>query len=144
MLVRDVMSAPVFTIREDKTLRVADEIMNWAHIRHVPVVDAKGRLVGILSHRDLLSAAISTLAVGISNVERAQRMASTDVRKIMKQPIAVIAPGDSVQQAAHQLLSRKIGCLPVIEDDKLVGIVTAADLLRLVEKYRPKAGGPAE
>jgi CBS domain-containing protein len=58
MVVRDVMSTPVFTIREDKHLRAVEEIMKWAHIRHVPVVDVGGRLVGIISHRDLLARAL--------------------------------------------------------------------------------------
>ena len=71
MLVHDLMSKPVFTVREDKHLRVVDEVMKWNHIRHVPVVDAGGRVVGINSHRDLLAAAVSTLAVRISQVERA-------------------------------------------------------------------------
>lgn len=76
MVVRDLMSSPVFTIREDKRLRAVEEIMQWAHVRHVPVVDAEGRLVGIVSHRDLLAAAVSSLAIKISQAERAQHLAA--------------------------------------------------------------------
>ena len=56
MRVRNLMSLPVFTIREDKRLRAVEEIMQWAHICHVPVADASGRPVGIICNRDLLGA----------------------------------------------------------------------------------------
>ncbi len=133
MLVRDLMSSPVFTIRDDKRLQAAGEIMKWAHVRHVPVVDAKGSLVGIVSHRDLLAAAVSTLAIKISQAERTQHLAASEVRQIMHEPTATIGPAERVQDAARLLRSHKIGCLPVVDEGKLVGIVTEADLLGIVE-----------
>jgi CBS domain-containing protein len=134
MLVRDLMSKPVFTIREDKHLRAVEEIMKWAHIRHVPVVDAGGRLVGIISHRDLLAAAVSTLATKISQVERGQHLAAIEARSLMHKPAATIGPGEAVQRAAHLMREYKFGCLPVVDDDRLVGIITEADLLGIVER----------
>ncbi len=134
MQVRDVMSSPVFTIRDDKRLRVVEEIMKWAHVRHVPVVDGGGRLVGILSHRDLMQAAVSSLAVRISEVERAQHLSATEVRTIMRRSPTTIGPAESVQRAAHLMRSRQVGCLPVVEGDQLVGIITEADLLAIVER----------
>lgn len=83
MIVRDLMSAPVFSIREDKRLLAAQEIMNWAHIRHVPVVDTQGVLTGILSHRDLLGAAVSSLAVRIAEAERRQDLAAKQVKNVV-------------------------------------------------------------
>jgi CBS domain-containing protein len=139
MIVGDVMSKPVFTIRVDKHLRAVDEIMKWAHIRHVPVVDPQGRLVGIISHRDVLGAAVSTLAVKISEAERAQHLAASEVRQVMRKPAATIGPTAPVQEAARLMRSNKIGCLPVLSGDKLVGIVTAADLLGLVERLPDEA-----
>ena len=62
MIVRDYMTKQVFTVRFDKKLLAVREIMNWAHVRHVPVVNASGAVVGIISHRDLLHAAISSVA----------------------------------------------------------------------------------
>ncbi len=134
MIVRDLMSAPVFTIRDDKRLRAVEEIMNWAHIRHVPVVDAHGTLVGIISHRDLLGAAVSTLAVKVSVADRAQQLSLGDVRSLMRKPAATIGPAEPVQQAARLMRHHKIGCLPVLEHDKLVGILTESDLLGIVER----------
>jgi CBS domain-containing membrane protein len=141
MFVRDLMSAPVFTIKEDKHLRAVEEIMNWAHIRHVPVVTASGRLVGIISHRDLLAAAVSSLAVKISQAERAQHLAASDVRHLMHKPIETIGPDETVQRAAHLMRRHKIGCLPVVERDRLVGIITEADLLGIVEGLSDEAVG---
>lgn len=142
MVVRDLMSSPVFTIREDKNLRAVEEIMKWSHIRHVPVVDAGGRLVGILSHRDLLGAAVSTLAVKISQPERAQHLAASEVRLLMRKPAATISPGEPVQRAAHLMRHHKIGCLPVLDGDRLVGILTEADLLGIVERLSTEAISP--
>ena len=128
------MTTKVFTIQPNKRLRAVEEIMKWAHVRHVPVVDDHGRLVGIVSHRDLLGAAVSTLQVKISEVERTQHMAAIDVQQFMHHPTATIGPDERVQRAAHLMRSRKIGCLPVLEDQRLVGIVTEADLLHIVEE----------
>jgi CBS domain-containing membrane protein len=133
------MSKRVFTIREDKHLRAVDEIMKWAHIRHVPVVDAGGQLVGIISHRDLLAAAVSTLASNVSQADRAQHLATGEVRNLMHKPAATIGPGEPVQRAAHLMRLHKIGCLPVLDGEKLVGIITEADLLGIVERLSDQA-----
>jgi CBS domain-containing membrane protein len=132
--VRDIMTTKLFTIQPNKHLRAVEEIMKWAHIRHVPVIDDHGRLVGIVSHRDLMGAAVSTLQVRISEVERLQHNAAIEVRQLMHFPTATIGPDERVQRAAHLMRSLKIGCLPVLEDQRLVGIVTEADLLHIVEE----------
>jgi CBS domain-containing membrane protein len=126
------MTTKVFTIQAGKHLRAVEEIMKWAHVRHIPVVDERGRLVGIVSHRDLMGAAVSTLQVRIAEVERMQHSAAIEVRQIMHAPTATIGPDERVQRAAHLMRSLKIGCLPILEDQHLVGIVTEADLLPIV------------
>ncbi len=131
--VKDIMTTKVFTIQPNKRLRAVEEIMNWAHVRHVPVIDDHGRLVGIVSHRDLMGAAVSTLQVRIAEVERTQHISAIEVRQFMHHPIATIGPDERVQRAAHLMRSLKIGCLTVLEDQRLVGIVTEADLLHIVE-----------
>lgn len=142
MLICDLMSKPVFTIREDKHLQAVEEIMKWAHIRHVPVVDAQGRLVGIVSHRDLLGAAVSTLAVRISQAERTQHLAASRVNNMMRKPAATIGPDEPVQRAAQLMRQNKIGCLPVLDGEALVGIITEADLLGIVERLSDDAIAP--
>jgi CBS domain-containing protein len=132
MLVRDHMTAKVFTIRSDKKLVAVREIMNWAHVRHVPVVDGHGALVGIVSHRDLLHAAISSVTPE-SEVERTRHLWKVPIEPIMRTDVQTIGPDDSVQKAALLMRSSKIGCLPVVVDGKLVGIITEHDLLGIVE-----------
>jgi CBS domain-containing membrane protein len=133
MLVRDYMSTQVFTIRNDKMLVAAREIMNWAHVRHVPVVDPSGTVVGIISHRDLLHAAISS-ATGVSEVERTRHLWKVPIEPIMRTEVQTIGPDDSVHKAAMLMRRSKIGCLPVVADGKMVGIITEHDLLGIVEK----------
>ncbi len=133
MLVRDYMSTQVFTIRNDKMLVAAREIMNWAHVRHVPVVDPRGTLVGIVSHRDLLHAAISS-ATDVSEVERTRHLWKVPIEPIMRTEVQTIGPDDSVRKAAMLMRRSKIGCLPVVAEGKIVGIITEHDLLAIVEK----------
>jgi CBS domain-containing protein len=138
MLVRDYMTKKVFTIRLDKKLIAVREIMNWAHIRHVPVVNATGGLVGIISHRDLLHAAISSV-IAAPEAERSRHLATVSLVQVMKTDVQIIAPGDPIRQAAMLMRKSKIGCLPVLENDQLVGIVTEYDLLGIVEQLDPSS-----
>lgn len=138
MRVRDLMQTDVFTVRGDQELIVVAEIMNWAHIRHVPVVDVRGELLGVISHRDLLRhlagpgqtdwkpAPAPNLVSGSRRTVR--------LRDVMTPAVHVIGPEDSVQEAALRLRRERIGCLPVVRGAELVGIVTATDLLGLVER----------
>jgi CBS domain-containing membrane protein len=133
MLVRDCMTKQLFTIRFDKKLIAVREIMTWAHIRHVPVVNASGGLVGIISHRDLLHAALSSVAAA-PEVQRAQHLAAVPLVEVMKTDVQTIGPEASVREAAAQMRKSKIGCLPVVDGGRLVGILTGYDLLGLVEE----------
>ena len=132
MLVRDYMTKKVFTLRIDKKLFIAQEIMEWAHCRHVPVVDREGRVVGIVSHRDLLKASVSS-AAHVVNLERDQHLSTLPVESVMRTNVRTISPDATVQEAAKVMRDEKIGCLPVVAEDKLVGIITDYDFLRIVE-----------
>jgi CBS domain-containing protein len=132
MIVRQVMSTKVFTVLPDKTLFVAGELMDWAHVRHVPVVDAHGRLVGIVSHRDLLRASVSSVETHIVRAERRQHLAQITVAQVMQTPTHTVTPETTVRQAAATMRTFHVGCLPVIEHGVLVGIVTAHDMLGLI------------
>ncbi|MFQ5803491.1 MAG: CBS domain-containing protein [Candidatus Methylomirabilales bacterium] len=134
MLVRDYMTSKVFTIRVDKKLFVAQDIMDWAHVRHVPVVDREQRVVGIVSHRDLLHAAISFVKTDVAEVERKQYLGTVPIEKVMQTTVRTIGPDATVQEAAKLMRTSKIGCLPVVDQGKLVGIISEYDLLRIVEQ----------
>ena len=132
MLVREFMTPKVFSIRLDKKLIAVREIMTWAHIRHVPVVNAAGAVVGIISHRDLLSAAISSVSTA-PDIERSRHLAEIPLVQVMRSDVHTIGPDESVRKAAALMRKHKIGCLPVVENGRLVGIFTGFDLAGIVE-----------
>jgi CBS domain-containing membrane protein len=132
-VVAEYMTRKVFTLRLDKRLIAAKEIMEWAHVRHVPVVNAAGAVVGMVSHRDLLAASIASVISRLSDVERKQHLWTVPIESVMCHPVTTISPTATVQDAARVMREGKIGCLPVVEQGKLVGIITDHDLLGLVE-----------
>jgi len=139
MHVRDIMTTKVFTIGADKKAFVAKEIMEWAHIRHIPVVDTNNRVVGIISHRDILRASLSALGTRFAEAERQQHLGDSPALSIMHHPARTIEPDASVQEAAGLMRQFKIGCLPVVKEGRLIGIVTEYDILQLVERLPPDA-----
>jgi acetoin utilization protein AcuB len=120
MLVRDVMSAPVLTIPPSTTLRDAAALLHERSIRHLPVVE-EGRLVGVITDRDL-RCVTSTLCESPYD-------AGAPVARAMARPPVTADPMDAVEEAARAMRERKIGCLPVVQDGSVVGIVTGMDLL---------------
>ena len=140
MHVRDHMTAKVFTIRMDKKLLAVEEIMGWAHIRHVPVVDEKGKLVGLLSQRDVLRSTLSDLAS--TQVDRRNQMGHVTLAQVMRREVLTIGPDEPIQQAARLMRQHKYGCLPVVEAGRLAGIITEHDLLAVVERLGPDGVTP--
>ena len=128
--VREVMSSDLATLREDDSLTIADDLMNLARIRHLPVVDGEGRPVGVVSQRDLFRGAISTF-LGYGEVAKRGVLAAINVTEVMASPPRTIEPDAELTEAAERLERHKIGCLLVVEDDALVGILTEGDFVRL-------------
>jgi CBS domain-containing protein len=128
MTVRELMTTRVSTLGKDDTLDIADGIMCMGRIRHLPVVD-KSDVVGVVSQRDLLRRALGA-ALAFGTREPQKLMRSLEVRDVMSEPAVTIDPGAAVQEAARTMFEKKIGCLPVVEDGKLVGILTETDVLR--------------
>jgi len=126
--VKELMSVKVATLGQGDTLDIADGIMCMGRIRHLPVLDA-GSVVGVVSQRDLFRAALgAALAFGIRRPQELMR--SLEIRDVMSTPAATIEPGAPVQDAARAMAEKKIGCLPVVEGGRLVGILTESDVLR--------------
>lgn len=122
------MSVKVATLGQGDTLDIADGIMCMGRIRHLPVLDA-GSVVGVVSQRDLFRAALgAALAFGIRRPQELMR--SLQIRDVMSAPAVTIEPGAPVQEAARTMAEKKIGCLPVVGDGRLVGILTESDVLR--------------
>jgi CBS domain-containing protein/gamma-glutamyl:cysteine ligase YbdK (ATP-grasp superfamily) len=115
------MSTDLFTVRPDDLVDLAACVMDWRHVRHVPVEDDEGRLIGLVSHRELLK----LVARGVA------RTTSVTVKEVMKQQPYTISPHSSTLEAIELMRRHNIGCLPVVDEGRLVGIVTAYDFLAL-------------
>jgi len=128
------MTGAVVTLFAEQTLPVAEDIMRFKHLRHLPVVDDVQRLVGLVSHRDILRAQVSSL-VGFTASERRAREDHVRVSHIMTRDVWTATPDTLASTAGTLLLDHAFGCLPVVDvDRRLVGIVTERDFLKLAVK----------
>lgn len=133
MTVRDLMSADVATVARRDSVEIADGVMTLGHIRHLPVLDGT-EVVGVLSQRDLFRSALgAALAFGMTRPQEVMRM--LEVGDVMTAPPVTIGPEAPVQDAARAMEERRIGCLPVVEGGRLVGILTATDILRYATSH---------
>lgn len=120
--VEQFMSTDLFTVRPDDLIDLAASIMDWERIRHVPVEDDQGKLVGLISHRDLLHLVVSR-EFGTNK--------AIPVSEVMKRNPITVGPETSTLDAIDIMRTKQIGCLPVVRDERLIGIVTVQDLLAL-------------
>ena len=128
--IKDIMTSDVFVLYANDTLELARSLMQIRHVRHVPIVDADGHFVGLLTHRDLLALTVSLLA-DIDQKEQNALDRHIPIMEVMKTDVVTASPESDVRTAIAVLLENKYGCLPVVSDKKLVGIVTEADFLKL-------------
>ena len=115
------MSTDLFTLRPTDLVDLAASLMDWRHIRHVPVEDEKGHLVGLVTHRGLLRL--------LSRGSIAPDGTSMTVREIMKPNPTTVTSSTPTLEAIEIMRRSGIGCLPVVDDNRLVGIVTSYDFL---------------
>ncbi len=128
-LVRDLRTEKVFTLKGRDDLAALYDLMDSRHVRHVPVVDNEGELVGLVTDRDLSRSALGAVEELPLSVER-DILRRRRVRDIMATEPDVIEPDATLKEAAELLLENKVGCLPVVEGLHLVGILTEADFVR--------------
>jgi acetoin utilization protein AcuB len=117
MRLRDIMHSKVQTVSPRESAAVAFERMRRARIRHLVVQDGK-KVVGVLSDRDV---------AGMGSLRQVET-----VEDVMSSPALTGSPDLTLRQAANLLRGRTMGCLPILEDGKIVGIVTTTDLLELI------------
>ena len=122
------MSTKVVSISGDDTLRIVQEIMEHGSVRHLPVVRS-GELIGVVSQRDLLKASLSNV-MGLPAEEQSLFLEGVNITEVMSAPPITIEASAHVEDAAKLMAERKIGCLPVLENDSFVGILTETDVLR--------------
>jgi CBS domain-containing protein len=135
-LVRDIMPRKMVTISESDRLSTVEDIMTLGRVRHMPVVHG-GKLVGVVSERDLLRASLSNLTE-FGSEERRAFLHVVEIGRVMSAPAITIGPDDSVEDAAKVMAERKIGCLPVVDvGDVLLGLITETDVLRYFAGVEP-------
>lgn len=135
MIVADVMTRDVVVVGPESPLREALAHFQKRHVRHLPVVQ-DGRLVGILSDRDFKRATPSR-AAGASLEEFERALDETQVGHVMTKEPWTVGPQADLKLTTALLVDKKFGALPVVEDGRLVGILTDIDLLRLLIKLLP-------
>ena len=128
MKVKEIMIKEVTTLGRNEELSLADDIMSLGRIRHLPVVDGE-KIVGIISQRDLFRASLAS-AMGFGEKAKKEFLKTVVVKEIMVNEVVTVSPDTDIKEAGRIMLGKKIGCLPVVENDKLAGIVTETDILR--------------
>jgi CBS domain-containing protein len=133
MRVKDLMSRQVLTIGTSDSCLEAVGRMHRARIRHLPVVDREGMLVGVVTDRDLRHHLFSPSVfkdLGVMAVE--VLLKAVPVAEIMSAPAISVDPDDELADVAGLMLEEKIGSLPVVEGGRVVGIITETDMLRQI------------
>ena len=128
--VKDIMTSEVFVLHAAQTLELVRSLMRIKHVRHVPIVEPDNTFVGLMTHRDLLAQTISHLA-DVDEEEQEYLDRNIHIMNIMKTDVTTADPEMNICSAINLLLEHKYGCLPIVSEGKLVGIVTEADFLKL-------------
>ncbi|HLF06736.1 MAG TPA: CBS domain-containing protein [Thermoplasmata archaeon] len=151
--VADVMSAPVYSLDQEDTLKEAAVMLSTARISGAPVVDGSGKLVGILTEADILRAlegeaekAKLVPEEGYAHVLKVlpyreiapkvlESLARAKVRDVMSHVVVTAARGTSLDEAAREMTERGVNRLPVVEDDRVIGIISRADIVKALARF---------
>lgn len=132
--VRDVMTADPTTLKRNDKLTLADDIMRLGRVRHLPVLDDDNQtLAGIVTQRDLFRDALAQ-ALGYGRHAQRKVLDTLAVKDVMTTDVVTTGPDSPLMEAARLLTERKIGCLPVLENGHLVGILTEGDFVALIAR----------
>jgi len=141
MLVGERMTRNPVTIRDDQSIDDGLHLMRERKVRRLPVLDDSGRMVGMVSDKDLLHAAPSP-ATSLSVYELHYLLAKLTIKQVMTSPVITTIPDTPLEEAARIMADNKIGGLPVLESGNLVGIITETDIFKiLVELLGARAPG---
>ena len=133
------MTPSPFTLGPRDTLAALYDLMDNHRVRHVPIVDADGELVGLLTHTDLAMTALGSLSDLPLSQER-DLLQRRKIREVMVTEVETVDPETALSEAASTLFENKIGCLPVVEGSRLVGILTESDFVRRFVEESAKTG----
>jgi len=127
MKVKEVMVKEVATLDVNDELSLANDIMRLGRIRHLPVVDGT-RLAGIISERDLFRSSLAQ-ALGYGSEATRDLMKKLHIKDVMVAKVVTVSPETELCEATKIMVEQKIGCLPVVEGGRLVGLITETDIL---------------
>jgi len=149
MLVQEIMSSPAITVTPETTIQEVARIMGEHHISGVPVIDADGRLLGTVTEVNLiarnaplkqpryLAVLSAVIPVGLDDYyeykQQLRQALATNARQLMNSDVRTVEPSTTVEEALEIMLHPENTMLPVLENDRLVGVVTRTDLVRLIE-----------
>jgi acetoin utilization protein AcuB len=130
MLVGDRMSKPVITIHPETSMKDALELMEREHVHRLPVVDKKGKLVGIISERELYKEYPSE-ATTLSVWELNYLLKEITIEKLMTRDVTTVTEDTPLEEAARIMVDKDFSGIPVVRDDKVVGMITETDLFKI-------------
>ncbi len=130
MLVRDRMTPNPTTVTPDTSVKEALELLRSRAFRHLPVVDREGRLVGITTEKSLVYASpASDLSLSVFEVDFL--LSRMKVEQVMTREVVTVSPDLPIEEAARVMIDHRIGCLPVVEEGRLIGIISDTDIFRV-------------
>ncbi len=130
--VNSLMTPSPEFLRADEMLRVADDLMTMRRIRHLPVLAADSdELVGVVTQRDLFRSALAQ-KMGMDDASADEALDSIRVESVMTSDPIWVAPGTTITEAAETMIEQKIGCLPVLENGELRGILTESNFVEMM------------
>jgi CBS domain-containing membrane protein len=125
--VKEIMIGSPVTLAPNDTLDLANDVISLGRIRHIPILD-NGKLVGLISGRDLIGAAANRI-FGLKQKSRSALLKSELIKNIMKKRVITVTPDTPIKAAAMLMANKKVGCVPVLSDGALVGLVTTTNVL---------------
>jgi CBS-domain-containing membrane protein len=126
--VRDLMTDEVLTLDPLDALSKAWDLMTEAHIRHVPVINPDRTVEGLISERDLLRRFPARVDATVE--EEREALAAVTIEEVMQRDVLTISSDQELSEAASLMFENKVGCLPVVDDDQLIGILTESDFVQ--------------
>ncbi len=131
MQVKDIMQHDIVTLGLEDSLDMADDIMTLGRVRHLPVVAGESRLVGLVTQRDLLKASLASV-LQLGRAAEHDWLKGIPVRVVMTKELETVSPNETLKNAVDRMIAKKIGCLPVVEEGKLRGLLTETDCLQVL------------
>ncbi|MDX3774981.1 CBS domain-containing protein [Chromatiaceae bacterium AAb-1] len=129
--VAELMTADPFCVTRDASLKDAHDLMREKNVRHIPVIDSKGELAGMLTQKIMITKVMGLMAqYGATALERKEKQQL--VSEVMATDFAAVEPQQPLKEVARFFVKNRHGCMPVVNsDNKLVGILTSSDFVRL-------------